>query len=140
MPRLPRQSAPRLYAGLSTQAAVLNEDGTINGPAHPATVGSVISLFGTGVGQTNPPGVTGSPFPLVPAALQAHVSVLIGNAPAEVLYAGAAPGLFAGIDQINVRVPAPLDGTGDAVSVSVWSSLDTYTWWEPFVTSTISVH
>ena len=36
------------------------------------------------------------------------VSAIIGDIPAEVVYAGAAPGLVAGVTQINVRVPVGL--------------------------------
>src|SRR5262249_16035404 len=41
------------------QATVLNEDNTVNGPANPAPIGTMIRIFGTGEGQTSPPGVTG---------------------------------------------------------------------------------
>ena len=41
------------------QAAALNQDGTRNGTAAPASSGSVLSLFATGEGQTLPAGVDG---------------------------------------------------------------------------------
>jgi len=87
------------------QGAVLNENMTINSGSNPALRGSIVVLYATGEGQTSPPGVDGKvassvfPKPLLP------VSVQIGGVPAEVLYAGAAPGLVAGVLQINVRVP-----------------------------------
>src|SRR5258706_607832 len=109
----------RRHAGFSTQAAVLNEDGTINGPSNPARRDSVIALFGTGFGLTNPPGTTGARNPLAPAKLRLGVRVQIGNAEAEVLYAGTAPTLLSGIAQINVRVPDPLTAPGAAVPVNV---------------------
>lgn len=84
---------------------VLNQDGTLNSPSNPAPVGSIVVLYATGGGQTNPAGVDGSlaaePYP-APAA---PVSVTIGGAKADVLYAGAAPGFVAGLLQVNVRVP-----------------------------------
>ena len=50
-------------------------------------------------------------------------SVCSGGFLADVLYAGAAPLEFAGVDQINFRIP-PLNGlTGDAVQVTVASVL-----------------
>ena len=36
------------------QAAMLNQDGTVNGPENPARTGSIVSLFLTGTGQTSP--------------------------------------------------------------------------------------
>src|ERR1700722_18617622 len=43
----------------SLQGAILNSDGSINSVNNPAKPGDVISLFGTGGGPANPPGVTG---------------------------------------------------------------------------------
>src|ERR1051326_3667040 len=85
--------------------AILNQDQHLNSPAHPAAKGSVITLFATGAGQTYPPSVDGQiatgtlPQPLLP------VSVQIGGLDAEVLYAGAAPGLVAALLQVNCIVP-----------------------------------
>ena len=89
----------------SGQGAILNQDGSVNGPENPAAPGSIIVLFATGEGSTEPPGVDGAiaapplPKPILP------VSVTIGGAEAEVLYAGAAPSLVLGVLQVNARVP-----------------------------------
>jgi uncharacterized protein (TIGR03437 family) len=86
--------------------AILNQDSTLNSPSNPATKGSVISIFATGAGQTNPPGIDGQitgavlPLPLLP------VSVEIGGLDAKVLYAGAAPGLISGVVQVNALIPS----------------------------------
>ncbi len=54
------------------------------------------------------------PAPVLP------VSVTIDGLPAQVLYAGAAPGLVAGVLQINVVVPAGAYGaTYDQIVVTV---------------------
>ncbi|MEO7142432.1 MAG: IPT/TIG domain-containing protein, partial [Bryobacteraceae bacterium] len=100
-------AAPGLFStGISGagQGAILNQDGSLNSAANPAARGSVISLFGTGEGQTNPQGVTGSvPAGVLPVpALDVKVSV--AGEPAEILYAGAAPGI-AGVFQVNARIP-----------------------------------
>jgi uncharacterized protein (TIGR03437 family) len=87
---------------------VVNQDGTLNSSTNPAAAGSVVVLYATGGGQTNPAGVDGS---LAVAPLPApigKVSVTMGGANAQILYAGAAPGLVAGLLQINVRVPSGL--------------------------------
>ena len=91
-------------------AAALNvaSDGsvTIHGPNAPVARGGVLTLYGTGLGATTPllgDGVlVGAPLP----TLNTPVRVLVGGQPAQVLYSGPAPGLIAGVGQINIRVPA----------------------------------
>jgi uncharacterized protein (TIGR03437 family) len=87
--------------------AILNQDTTVNSPQNPAAKGSIIVLYATGGGQTNPPGRDGRianapnlPVPVLP------VKVRIGGVESQVQYAGAAPGFIAGAMQINVRLPA----------------------------------
>jgi trimeric autotransporter adhesin len=92
-------------------AAAVNQDGTRNGTAAPAAVGSILSLFATGEGQTLPAGVDGKlgapPLPQ-PVAL---VTVTIGGVAAEVRFAGGALGQIAGVMQVNVVVPGGLSGS-----------------------------
>lgn len=119
----------RLQPGLSAEAVALNQDGTINGPSNPAAIGSVVSLFGTGFGTTNTPEVTGTVTPPGTSSYQATVTVGVatnqsydlpgGTVQAEVLYAGAAPGLLAGIGQINIRVPTPPAPAGNQLALLV---------------------
>ena len=65
----------------------------------------VVMIYGTGESRTSPPGIDGMITyetlrkPVLP------VSVIIGGQRAEVLYAGSAPGLVAGVLQVNARVP-----------------------------------
>jgi uncharacterized protein (TIGR03437 family) len=92
--------APALFADSTGQAAAVNEDGTLNSPSNPAARGSIIVLYGTGLGVSGPP-----------------VTVQISGYSANVLYAGnvaGEPGLF----QVNVRVPAGFISPG-IVSVVV---------------------
>ena len=115
-------TAPGLFTADSTgqgQGAVLNEDNvTRNSPAAPARPGSVVILWGTGEGLTDPPGVDGRlavdvlPKPLAP------VSVDIGGLPATIEYAGAAPGNIPGLLQINARMSTNVQ-PGDRVPVHV---------------------
>ena len=122
----------RLHPGSSTQAAAINQDGTINGAAHPAAVGSYVTIFGTGFGQTQLPGVSGTLFSETASLLVAKAEVYVGGLycppgaalcgggfPANVTYGGAAPLQFAGLDQINFQVPALAGQTGSAVEVNV---------------------
>ena len=59
-------SAPGIFAmnaAGSGAGAILNQDYTLNSPSNPAVAGSVIMVYATGGGQTNPPGVTGVEAP-----------------------------------------------------------------------------
>ncbi|MEO8596040.1 MAG: SMP-30/gluconolactonase/LRE family protein [Candidatus Solibacter sp.] len=97
------------------QAAAVNENGVPNGAATPAGAESVISFYATGEGQTQPAGVDGKlavvPLPS-PVGL---VTVRIGGVPAEVRYAGGAPGQIAGLMQVNVVVPNGVSGAAPLV-------------------------
>jgi uncharacterized protein (TIGR03437 family) len=119
---VPVQAArPALFtanASGSGPAAMLNQDSSVNTAANPAEKGSIVVLYATGEGVTTPGGVDGQIANAVYPKPVAPVSVSIGGMPAEVLYAGAAPGLVAGVMQVNVRVPEGLAGTG-AVPVQV---------------------
>ncbi len=112
-------AAPAIFtldASGTGPAAALNQDTSINSADNPAEKGSIVVLFATGAGQTNPPSADGQPAaePLPKPVLP--VSVQIDGISAEVLYAGAAPGLIAGMTQINCRIPVDVT-SGPAVSV-----------------------
>jgi uncharacterized protein (TIGR03437 family) len=114
----------------STQAAAINQDGTINGPDHPAPVGSVIALYGTGFGQTQLPGVSGTLFTTAsPLAATTPLTITMNQIPATVKYAGAAPFDWAGIDQINLQVPAGAVSGANTVSVNPQSGVWYVTIW-----------
>jgi uncharacterized protein (TIGR03437 family) len=93
--------------------AALNQNGTPNSD-EPAPQGSVLQVFATGGGQTNPPEVDGvpvtGPLPVQLAQARAKIQYLTGSqvleVPAPVLYAGPAPTLVAGVLQVNVKIPS----------------------------------
>jgi uncharacterized protein (TIGR03437 family) len=98
-------------------AAAINQDGiTVNTAATPAKIGDIISLYVTGEGQTTPGGVDGKaasvpyPHPNLP------VTVTVGGQTAPVEYSGGAPGLVAGLMQVNIQIPTGIQ-TGIAVPV-----------------------
>jgi uncharacterized protein (TIGR03437 family) len=102
------ESAPGLFTLDSSGAgpgAVLNQDGSLNTPENPAERGSIVVLYGTGEGQTEPAGQDGSIAGEVPPRPRGPVAVRIGGREADVIYAGGAPGLVAGVIQVNARVP-----------------------------------
>ncbi|MEO7649825.1 MAG: hypothetical protein ABIZ80_05115, partial [Bryobacteraceae bacterium] len=86
--------------------AILNQDNSLNSATNPIPAGDIVLLYGTGEGQTVPAGGDGllAVAPLPRPGLP--VGVKIGGVDAEVLYAGAAPGLVSGVIQVNVRIPA----------------------------------
>jgi uncharacterized protein (TIGR03437 family) len=84
----------------------------------PPARGSIVSLWGTGEGVTDPPGVDGRlAIGVLPAPLAA-VSVTIQGLPATVTYHGAAPGLMPGVFQIDAQVPQKVQ-PGNSVPVIV---------------------
>jgi adhesin/invasin len=109
-------AVPGIFVSSGKQAAAINEDGSLNAPDHPAPVGSIVSLYLTGAGRTNPQIDDGMLPDLPLPQLALPVTVQVGGAGAEVLYAGSAPGL-AGVAQVNIRVPAV--PASDAVPVQV---------------------
>jgi uncharacterized protein (TIGR03437 family) len=68
----------------------------------PALIGEQIVIFGTGLGEVSPPVGTG----VIPGVSRTvlPVSVTVGGLPAEVVYAGTAPG-WIGLNQVNFIVP-----------------------------------
>jgi uncharacterized protein (TIGR03437 family) len=109
-------SAPGIFVlNVAGQGAILNQNGTVNGVANPAQKDSIVVIYATGEGSTNPPGTTGLRIPADGSVLKRPLlplSVTIGGRTAEVLYAGSAPGLISGALQINVRVPLDAPSSG----------------------------
>jgi uncharacterized protein (TIGR03437 family) len=114
------------------QAAAYNQDptgitrnGALNTaaspPTQPATRGSYILLFGTGEGQTNPPGVDGRVASASLGFLPKPVlgcSVTIGGVAIVPDYCGATPDYTAGLLQVNVKLPMDVP-TGNSVPVQL---------------------
>jgi uncharacterized protein (TIGR03437 family) len=86
-------------------ASLVNADGLLNTPAYPAAAGSVVSLYATGGGIHSQP-LSDGQQDIYADALVANVQVLLNGTPVTVLYAGSAPGLVAGVVQINFQIPA----------------------------------
>jgi len=114
-------SAPGIFTLDSSgrgQGAILNQDYSVNGPSAPAGKDSVVMIYATGGGQTEPAGEDGKVISGDPPRTALPVSVQIGGIEAEVLYAGAAPGMVSGVLQINAKVPQALT-IGGPVSVQI---------------------
>ncbi len=97
----------RLEPGHATQAAAVNSDGTINGPAHPAAAGSIVSLWGTGFGPGSPACTTGElNFQRATGLLPILNAYMFTGGRASATYVGSAPGLLCGITQLNIQIPS----------------------------------
>jgi uncharacterized protein (TIGR03437 family) len=105
----------RSQEGVSSQAAAANQDGTVNSPSNPAAPGSYVSVWGTGFGSIDPPCATGGLNPFAAVSLNSNVTIsaygaLIGET-VSAEYAGSAPGMACGVEQINFQVPSSAHGS-----------------------------
>lgn len=91
----------------SGPGAILNSDYTVNSASNPAPRASTVMLYGTGFGTLEPQPSDGA-IVTATAPTIVPVSATIAGVPAAVSYAGAAPGLVAGVIQINVQIPADI--------------------------------
>lgn len=106
-------TAPGIFtanASGSGPGAILNANSSANSPANPANRGDTIAIYLTGEGLTSPSGVTGrvttvSPTPPLTPVPLLPVGALIDGAPANISFAGEAPGLVSGVMQLNVQIP-----------------------------------
>lgn len=115
-------AAPALFtlnASGSGPGAILNQDYSVNTAATPAERGSTVILYATGEGATDPMPGDGQIVTNVLARPRQAVKVSIGGQDAIVDYAGSAPGLVAGVFQINVRIPANVSSGSQPILVSV---------------------
>jgi uncharacterized protein (TIGR03437 family) len=139
------RSAPGLFTSDGSGgggAAVLNVDSvtgavSLNTPQNPARAGGVIVAYITGAAQTDPASMDGVLAPSAGAqALPVEAGLDFfwpsempcksnsGCVPVQVLYAGPAPGIVAGVTQINMRLPDTLSSGSRNLGISVggvWS-------------------
>ncbi len=116
-------TAPGIFSVDSSgtgQGTVLNQDFSANSASNPATVGSVIQIYCTGLGDVMPTlaagaaGATSAPF----NATVAMPSVTINGVNAPVQFSAIAPG-FVGLYQVNAQVPPGVSGSTLSLQISV---------------------
>lgn len=115
-------AAPGLFTANSSGrggGAFLNENGSVNSEENPALRGSVVVLYATGFGAMRPSPADGEVAAPPFAQPVAPFKVRIADRECEVLYGAAAPGLVAGLVQLNVRVPSDIAAGIVPVSVDV---------------------
>jgi uncharacterized protein (TIGR03437 family) len=122
--------------------AVLNQDGSLNSSSNPAAAGTVLEIFGTGMGAYDRSLADGSivQSPLanlangIGAAFAADCApqftlpvpcYVLPRFPATVLFAGAAPLEVVGVDQVNVLVPntGVVGGATLMLNGSAWANV-----------------
>ena len=110
--------------------AILNQDNSLNGKSRPAARGTVVQIFLSGGGVTNPASTDGwittpigGQLPLIETQ---PVTVTIGGvASPQINYSGGAPGAVAGLTQINAVVPenvTPGAALPLVVGIGAWQS------------------
>lgn len=117
-------AAPGLFSINFTghgQGAILNADTSPNSAANPAAKGSVVVVYATGEGQTNPPGTDGLIAGANPPKPQLPVTATVGGLAATIEYVGGAPQLAAGTLQVNIRMSPNVASGNQPVVVRVGS-------------------
>jgi uncharacterized protein (TIGR03437 family) len=109
------QQVPGIFTVDGTHALAMNQDGSLNSAQNPAPVGSIVTVWATGLGPITPAQADGT---LVPLPLPTNVfttQVAASDTVGEncllacvwqnfaVQYAGPAPYLVAGVSQINFQ-------------------------------------
>jgi uncharacterized protein (TIGR03437 family) len=104
---------PEIFLFSFLQAAALNQDGTINSATNPAPVGSIVSVFATGLGAiTALPDGAVTPWPASQySGVQMQATAYLSEStqetvPVNIIYAGPAPLEIEGLAQINFVIPA----------------------------------
>jgi len=87
---------------------VVNQDGTVNSAANPGPQGSIVSLYITGLGAPSPTAQNGQVSVSANSFFSGQVEVTLQGSfyPLSLLYAGTAPTLINGLDQVAVQLPA----------------------------------
>ena len=103
-------------------AVAFNQDGTLNSASNPAARGTVIVLYGTGEGLTNPPGADGT---IAVGGALANPTLgctgTVGVIPGVVQYCGSVPGVVEGEFQVNLQTSSSTPTGPQPVAVSIGS-------------------
>jgi uncharacterized protein (TIGR03437 family) len=126
--KVPVTSAvPEVFRSSVYYAAALNEDGSINSSANPASLGSIVTIWVTGAGmrsaQDRRDGLiqTGG-YNTYCCRVSPYLS---DGTTLQVTYSGQAPGMVNGITQINFRLPTNIARRITTTEVTVSSGIRT---------------
>jgi uncharacterized protein (TIGR03437 family) len=102
--------APAIFLiGNPPAGAVVNQDGTLNGPSNPLVPGQALVVYATGLGTVQAQGTL--------SVAAAPVTVVLNGLELTPFYAGLTSG-FPGLYQVNVLIP-PSTAPGLALSLSL---------------------
>jgi uncharacterized protein (TIGR03437 family) len=118
------------------QALAFTQDGSLNGPSNPAARGSALTFWLAGGGPLSQRFSDGQITPLIPDSLTHTPIIFFREAQAQLQYAGQAPGLVAGVIQVNVTVPAQAP-TGPAIPL--YLTLGSNIWSQEYPAVTVAV-
>lgn len=113
-PALFTSDGKRASANLAGTGTLIG-DPTVLAGSRPAKAGDMVTLWATGLGDTNPHVDAASIVPGTAPTVN-PVTVMLNGTPlpaANIQYAGMAPGLMAGVYQINIQIPTGV-AAGDA--------------------------
>jgi uncharacterized protein (TIGR03437 family) len=113
-----RQSNTLTVPVAAAAPGIFTADASGTGPAASFRTGDVVSIYVTGEGQTNPAGVNGRVTSTPPLPRLPVIATLDGQ-PAEVVFAGAAPGVVSGVMQVSLRAAPGVRGGQVPVVVTV---------------------
>jgi uncharacterized protein (TIGR03437 family) len=102
-----KKVVPRVFTAFGTgsgQAAAVNPSGVLNGGASPASVGSYLSFWVTGLADTSNPEFEPAAVATEAIPLPFPIRVYIGGQQQILLYAGTAPGMLEAVTQINIEI------------------------------------
>jgi len=117
----------------TNQAAALDANYNLVGPANPATAGAYVQIYCTGLGPVTNQPATGAPALSSPLSWTAATpTVSIGGATAPVVFSGLAPGEV-GLYQVDAQVPSGIAaGASVPVTISVGGATSN--------TATLAIH
>jgi uncharacterized protein (TIGR03437 family) len=92
------------YAAGRGQAVAVNQDGSLNSENRPAARRTVLTIFATGEGRTDPPGMDGRlPSPPTYPSPASPLRITLGGVECPVEFKGL---VYAGLLQLNMQIPA----------------------------------
>jgi uncharacterized protein (TIGR03437 family) len=91
--------APAIFTISASEAAITNQDNSLNTPSNPASRGSYLVIYGTGFGAVTSSGGL--------SRVNTPVNAVIGGTTVSAAFAGLTPGTI-GLYQANVQIPASL--------------------------------